>query len=95
VADLSTEGGKFVGGVVAGSIGSAVEAVAAAAKAAAALAERAQQGQLIDAGQALALATTLQAINEKLQAFKVAADRVDTDAGFADLVRSAFTLPDC
>jgi hypothetical protein len=95
VADLSTESGKFVGGVVAGSIGSAVEAVAAAAKAAAALAERAQQGQLIDAGQALALATTLQAINETLQKFKTAADRIDTDPEFAASVLAASTIADC
>ena len=76
-----------------GTTGGIISAVGAAAKTAEKIAERAQQGQLIDAGEARAHATSLKAVHERLSQFKQAADRVDTDPEFAQRVLDDATIP--
>ncbi len=73
-------------------IGAILGILGAAAKTAEAIAEKAERGQLIDAGEARAVAKTMENIHAQLAAFKTAADRVDADGDFARRVRDAYTL---
>ena len=73
-------------------IGGILGILGAAAKTAEAIAEKAERGQLIDAGDARAVARTMEDVHAQLVAFKAAADRVDTDGDFAERVRNAYTI---
>jgi hypothetical protein len=53
--------------------------------------EKAERGEQIDTAILAHAAEELEKLNERLFAFKAAAEAVDTDAEFAKLVRSEFT----
>lgn len=73
-------------------IGEILDILGGVSGAAEALAEKAERGQLLEAGEARAVANGIGGIHAKLQAFKAAADRVDRDGAFADRVRDAYTI---
>lgn len=53
--------------------------------------ESAERGEQINTAILASAAEDLRKLNERLFAFKMAAESVDTDADFAKLVRSEFT----
>ena len=73
-------------------IGGILAILGGVAKTAEAIAERAERGQLIDAGEARGVAKTMEDVHAQLAAFKAAADRVDSDGDFAKRVRDAYTI---
>ncbi len=73
-------------------LGAILTAVGSGLRIAESIAQRAERGQLIDAGDARAVAKTMEDIHAQIAAFKAAADRVDADGDFARRVRDAYTL---
>lgn len=73
-------------------IGGILDILGAASKTAESIAKRAERGQLIDAGDARAVAKTMEDIHAQLAAFKAAADRVDVGGDFAKRVRDEYTI---
>ena len=72
-------------------IGDILGTVSAVAGVAESMAKRAEQGQLIDAGDARGVARSLREVHDQLQRFNVAARRLDTDGEFAKRVLGEYT----